>query len=104
MTKKRKKKKLKHIRMGEQHCKIFIKAVANFAKLYFYDPSKETRIKCDASHSCLGGILEQRAAEGNRMPILFESRFLNAQEKKCLTNELELLAVVWSVDQFKHYL
>ena len=27
------------------------KAVANLAKLNYYDPAKETRVKCDASHS-----------------------------------------------------
>ena len=29
---------------------------------------------------------------------------MNTQKKKYSTNELELLAVVWSADRFKHYL
>ena len=37
-------------------------------------------------------------------PISFASRYLNNQEKKYYTNELELLAVIWAVDRFKHYL
>ena len=37
------------------------------------------------------------------MPISSASRYLNTQEKKYSTNELELLVVVWSVDRFKQY-
>ena len=57
-----------------------------------------------ASHSGLGATLEQKAEEGDWMPIAFASRYLNTQEKKYSTNELEFLAVVWAVDRFKHYL
>ena len=61
-------------------------------------------MKCDASHSGLGASLEQQNVEGEWIPIAFASRYLNTQEKKYSTNELELLAVVWSVDRFKHFL
>ncbi len=37
------------------------------------------------------------------MPIAFASRFLNPAEAKYSINELELLAVVWSVEYFKNY-
>ena len=47
--------------------------------------------------------MEQKV-EGEWIPIAFASRYLNTQEKKYSTNELELLAVVWSVDRYKHYL
>ena len=36
--------------------------------------------------------------------IAFASRFLNEHESRYNTNELELLAVVWSLEHFKHYL
>ena len=48
--------------------------------------------------------MEQQNGEGEWIPIALASRYFNTQEKKNSTIELELLAVVWSVDQFKHYL
>ena len=33
----------------------------------------------------------------------FASRFLNDREPRYSTNELELLAVVWPLEHFKHY-
>ena len=65
---------------------------------------RDTRVKCDASHSGLGASLEQQTEKNEWIPISFASRYLNNQEKKYSTDELELLAVVWAVDRFKHYL
>ena len=67
-------------------------------------PAKEIRVKCDASHSGLGASLEQQTKNNDWVPISFALRYLNNWEKKYSTNELELLAVVWAVDRFKHYL
>ena len=61
-------------------------------------------MKCDASHSGLGAALEQEVEEDVWVPIAFDSRFLNDQEKKYSTNELELLAIVWSCEHFRNYL
>ena len=52
----------------------------------------------------MGATLEQQNDEGLWVPISFAPRYLNSQEKKYSTNELELLAVVWAVDRYKHYL
>ena len=93
--------------MGDEHTVVFdaIKtAVANLTKENYYDANRETRVKCDASHDGLGATLEQQADEVSWVPISFASRYLNSQEKKYLTNELELLAVLWAVDRYKHYL
>ena len=98
---------VKKIRVGEQLSLLFEeikKAVARIAQINYYDPLKKTRVKCHASHSGLDATLEQSIDGNYWVPIKFASRYLNAQEKKYSTNELELLAVVWSVDRFKHYL
>ena len=58
------------------------KAAANIAKFYYYNPTKDTRVKYDASHSGFGATLEQKTGEGEWMPIAFTSRYLKAQEKK----------------------
>ena len=78
--------------------------MARIAQINNYDPHKDTRVKCDANHSGLGATLDQSTDGDDWVTIAFASRYLNAQEKKCSTNELELLALVWSVDRFKHYL
>ena len=114
LKEKNQKKNLKNMKLpvkkfewGDEHTVVFnaIKeAVANITKVYNYDAYRETRVKCDASHDGLGATLEQQNDEGLWVPISFASRYLNAQEKKYSTNELEFLAVVWAVDRYKHYL
>ena len=72
--------------------------------MYHYDQSRNSRVKCDASHSGLGAALEQEIEKDVWVPIAFASHFLNDQEKKYSTNELELLAIVWSCEYFRTYL
>ena len=81
-----------------------LQLIANITKMYHYDQSRNSRVKCDASHSGLGAALEQEIEEDVWVPIAFASRFLNDQEKKYSTNELELLAIVWSCEHFQTYL
>ena len=65
----------------------------------FFDALADTRI---TSKEGLGAVLEQRQ-HCSWVPIAFTSRFLNAAETHYSINELELLAVVWSVEHFKNY-
>ena len=90
----------------DEHTKHFnaIKTrIANHTEKIHYNPQLETRIKCDASRSGLGAALEQLTVNGWK-PISFASRFLNSNEERYSTNELELLGVVWSIEYFKNYL
>ena len=68
-----------------------------------FDISKQTRVRCDASKKGLGACLERKISHIWK-PIASASRFLNNLESRYSTNELELLAVVWSLEQFKYYL
>ena len=47
----------------------FKKTVANIARINYYNPSRETRVKCDASHSGLGATLEQNSEQHEWIPI-----------------------------------
>ena len=60
---------------------------SNITKMYHYDQKRNSRVKCDASHSGLGAALEQELPDGSWVEISFASRFLNIQEKKYSTNE-----------------
>ena len=51
----------------------------------------------------LGNCLEQKYGS-TWETIAFASRFLNNLESRYSTNERELLAVVWSMENFKYYL
>ena len=75
---------VKKFEWGDEHTVVFdaIKeAVANIAKVHYYDANRETRVKCDASHDGLGATLKQQKEEGLWVPISFASRYLNSQEK-----------------------
>ena len=68
-----------------------------------FNPSLETRFKCDASRQGLGAALEQLDCEGWKT-VAFASRFLNNNEERYSRNELELLGVVWAIKHFKYHL
>ena len=67
------------------------------SKIHYNDAKRNTRVNSDASHIGFGPHF-------GCAPISFASRYLNVQEKKYSTNKLELLAAVWAVDRYKHYL
>lgn len=63
------------------------------------DFEKEFKLTTDASNYALGAVLSQ-----DKGPIAFISRTLNAHEINYSTIEKELLAILWAVKQFRHYL
>ena len=94
------------IRWEEIHTTALDKIKAEISKITekkHFHKHRKTRLKCDASHTGLGAVLEQQYPEG-WFPIAYASRFLNEAEMKYSTNELELLSVVWATNHFKYYL
>ena len=91
---------------NETHFKTFTNIKQKIKQIIenkHFDTTKETRIKCDASNKGLGGSIHQKHSNVWHT-IAFASRFLNNYESRYSTNELKLLAVVWAVKHFKHYL
>ena len=90
----------------EEHEKCFneIKdCITNATANSRYNPQLQTRIKCDASRSCLGTALEQLTVDGWK-PNAFASQFLNSCKERYSMNKLELLRVDWPTEYFKNYL
>ena len=87
----------------ENHFQSIKNKVANATESTHYNPHLELRIKCDASRAGLGAALEQRPPTGWHT-VAFASRFLDSNEERYSVSELELLGVVWSVENFKYYL
>ena len=54
----------------------------------------------DASKEGLGAVLQQETELG--WQTILQSRFLATFEQKYSTNELELLAVVWAIENFRN--
>ena len=96
----------KKLEWNDKHSAAFknIKnAIQNIKEQKHFNINNETRVKCDASKEGLGACLEQKE-NNNWHPIAYASRFLNKNEQRYSINELELLAVVWSLEHFKYYL
>ena len=91
---------------NDDHTKAFEKIkqeIVNLMENTHFDVKRKTRVKTDASHNGLGASFEQFHGSDWKT-ISFASRFLNPHESKYSTNELELLGVVWAVENYKTYL
>ena len=71
--------------------------------LAFFDPQAPIVLATDASDYAIGSVLQQRQ-EGTLRVLEYASRSLTDTESRYSTCEKEMLAVVWSVERFRHYL
>ena len=67
------------------------------------DFSKKFVLDTDASNEAIGAVLSQEI-DGKERPITFASRTLTKPEGRYCVTRKELLAVVFFVKHFKHYL
>lgn len=72
--------------------------ICNATTLAYYDPKKELLLENDASDYGLGSALMQ---EGK--PIAFASRSLSSSEINYAQIEKEMLAIVYGLEKFHHY-
>jgi hypothetical protein len=72
--------------------------------LVFPDWKKKFHVNVDASSISLGAILTQLGAGELDHPIAFASRKLSESEQNYNTMEREGLAMVYTLQKFRHYL
>lgn len=68
-----------------------------------FEKEDEFQVITDASNTAIGSVLAQKN-EKEQWIIAYASRQLNKAEINYSTTEKELLAVVWSIENFRHYL
>lgn len=94
-------------RWEEKHQKAFEdlkKSLVEAPVLATPDPDRQFEIHTDASGYGLGAALIQRNDKGHPRPIAFISRSLTKAERVWSTMEREILAVLFALEKFKHYL
>jgi hypothetical protein len=85
---------------------LFGKLKKNLSREPFFiypDFSQPFIVACDASTKALGAILLQ-LRDGQERPVADCSRQLNSAESKYSITELELLALLFALKQFRCYL
>ena len=91
----------------EQHEAAFLKInkeVKTITELTHFKRDKPIKILCDASKKGPGAELQQQQNNQDWKPVSFASRFLTDFESKySIYKELQLLAVVWAVENFQNY-
>ena len=91
----------------ENHAIAFNKlkaALCQSALLPHADMSKPFRVTTDASEKAIAYILSQQDDKGFWKPVLFAGRSLKTAERRYRVMELELLALVSAIREFRHYL
>ena len=80
------------------------KELTAYPVLRLYNPHAETELHTDASASALAAILLQKTEKNHWAPIAYYSQTTNQAESRYHSYELEMLALVKSVERFHIYL
>ena len=92
--------------MDEQHAFDEIKCcVTSFPILCFADDSKPFCIKADSLNFATGAVLLQQSLDNLKWhPIAFYSKSLNAVERNYEIHDKEMLAMMRSLEEWRHFL
>ena len=89
---------------AEQSFTSLKKIMSSHPIVKIYNPKLQNVVSCDASYEGLGGCLQQITENGDLQVVSYVSRSLTDTEKKYSVTELEMLACVFSVQRFHHFL
>lgn len=78
--------------------------LCNEPVLCLYDTTHNHEVHTDASSSGLAGVLLQQETDNNLHPVFYFSRHCSPAEAKYASHELEVLAIVESLERFRVYL
>ena len=81
---------------------VFLKALI----LHHFDPERHIWIEIDALGYAIGGVLSQMTSDdlGRWYPVAFFSQMMIAAENRYETHDSELLAIIETFKNWRHYL
>jgi hypothetical protein len=68
------------------------------------DPDLPFVVHTDASGFAVGAVLSQKQSDGSLRPLAFLSKKMLDAETRYPTHEQELLAIIWALKSWRHYL
>jgi RNase H-like domain found in reverse transcriptase/Reverse transcriptase (RNA-dependent DNA polymerase)/gag-polyprotein putative aspartyl protease len=68
------------------------------------NPEKRFFVECDSSGYAIGGELSQQDDEGRRRPVAFFSKSMQPAERNYDIHDRELLSIIRTFQQWRHYL
>lgn len=100
----KKDEKYKWTKERDEALKLLKAAITEDSLLYHPDMEEPFVVHVSSSTKGLGAILSQKDAEGDDHPILFASRTLRGAEIRYTSAELDCLALVYALNQFKPFI
>ncbi|KAG5716582.1 hypothetical protein E4T56_gene16161 [Termitomyces sp. T112] len=73
--------------------------------LLFPDDDSPFHVEADSSDFATGAVLSQQSKEdGKWHPVAFYSKSLNAVEQNYIIHDKKMLAIIWSFEEWQHFL
>jgi len=68
------------------------------------DLDKEMRVEVDVSDFATGGVLSMKYEDEKWRPVAYISKLLNEAERNYEIHDKEMLAIIWCLEAWRHFL
>ena len=68
------------------------------------DLDKEMRVEADASDFTMGGVLLMKCEDEKWRPVAYIFKSLNKAERNYEIHDKEMLAIIWCLEAWRHFL
>ena len=92
---------------GERQQKAFEELKKRFTTepvLVTLDLDKEIRVEADASDFVMGGVLSMKGEDEKWRPVAYISKSLNEAKRNYEIHDKEMLAIIWCLEAWRHFL